>query len=66
MSQRKRLKKVNKKVSKELLEIRALLTAAYDIEPDYPINMLIEMANKKVKKVFDNVEKNRSILQLVD
>jgi flagellar biosynthesis component FlhA len=67
MSKKKKLARINNEASDKILEIKAILEALSDIEQSsYPANVLIEVVNKKLAKVFHNVEKNKEILKITD
>ncbi len=67
MSKKKKLTNINRINLGKILEIKAILEALSDIEQTcYPANILIEIARKKVVKVFKNIEKTRSILKIID
>ncbi len=67
MYKKKKLAKNSKEASAQILEIKAILTALSDLEQsDYPANILIDMATKKIKKVFYYLEKNRQMMNLID
>ncbi len=60
---KKKLTKLNKIASNELLDTKAILTALLNIEENcYPTNIMIEMAIKKIKNTFKQIEENRKIL----
>lgn len=67
MSKKKKLTRVNKEACEKMLEIKAILKALSDIEQScYPTNVLIEIVNRKLAKVFYSIEKNRKILKITD
>jgi hypothetical protein len=67
MGKKKKLAKINKTASEKMLEIKAILDALSDIEQaHYPTDTMIEIAKKKVIKVFHNIETTRKILKIAD
>ena len=67
MSKKKKLAKINNEASEKILEIKAILEALSDIEQSsYPTNILIEIAKRKIIKVFCNIEKNNKILKITN
>ncbi|MDD3149504.1 MAG: hypothetical protein PHV68_01625 [Candidatus Gastranaerophilales bacterium] len=67
MNEKKRLAKINKMSSIEIFEIKAILEALLNIEQAYyPANVMIEIARKKVIKVFNNIETARKILKITN
>jgi len=62
MSKKQKLAKINCAVSKNLLEIKAILEALSDIEQAcYPSNVMIDIAKSKVINVFYKVELTRKL-----
>lgn len=58
MGKKKKSAKIHKEALGKIIEIKAILRALSDIEQSsYPANMLLEMADKKLKTVFCNIEK---------
>jgi hypothetical protein len=67
MSKKKKLAKINKAASEKILEIKAILEVLSDTEQAcYPAGVMIEIAKKKVIKVFNNIEITRKILKITD
>jgi hypothetical protein len=65
MSKKKKLAKINKVTSRKIIEIKAILEALSDIEQaSYPTNVMIEIAQKKVSKIFNNIEITEKILKI--
>ncbi|MDD3149553.1 MAG: hypothetical protein PHV68_01870 [Candidatus Gastranaerophilales bacterium] len=64
MNKKKKLAKINKKASIEIFELKAVLDALFDInQAHYPANVMIEIAKKKVRKIFNNIETTRKVLK---
>jgi hypothetical protein len=65
MGKKKKLAKINKAASEKILEIKAILEVLSEIEQaHYPANTMIEIAKKKVIKIFHNIEITRKILKI--
>ncbi|MDD3150301.1 MAG: hypothetical protein PHV68_05650 [Candidatus Gastranaerophilales bacterium] len=64
MNKKKKLAKINKEASIEILEIKGILDALFDMEQIcYPADVVIEVAKKKIRKVFNIIETTRKILK---
>jgi hypothetical protein len=67
MGKKKKLAKINKTSLEKILEIKAILDVLSDIEQaNYPANMMIEMAQKKIAKTFKNIEITGKILKITN
>lgn len=67
MKKKKQLKKINRHAAGELLDIKGLINAAIIINDEsYPNNVLLTLINQKLNSVFDNIEKNRKILKIIN
>jgi hypothetical protein len=67
MGKKKKLAKINKESSGKILEIKAILEVLSDVEQaHYPAAVMIDIAKKKVVKVFNNIEITRKILKITD
>lgn len=65
MNKKELLKKINKETANELLEVKAILTALISIQDaNYPANVLLDIASKKIKKIFYNHEKSGKIVKI--
>ena len=59
------IKRLNKKISGDLIEIRAIVKSLeISEEINYPANVLVSIVEKKIKNIFNMVEKNRRILKI--
>jgi hypothetical protein len=65
MYKKKKLSKINKIASREIIEIKAILEALSDIEQShYPVNVMIEIIIKKITKIFKEIQRSSEILKI--
>lgn len=63
MSKRKKLARIDKDISCKISDIMAILEVLSDTEQSrYPTNVMIEIASRKAKRLFKNIEISRKIL----
>ena len=65
MSKKKKITKITDAISEKILEIKAILEVlSYTEQASYPTNIMIDIAKKKIVKIFNNVESTRKILKI--
>lgn len=59
-----KLKEINLETANEILDTKAIVDCLNAMDMPYPANFLVTFAKNKIKKIFENTELNRGILDI--